>query len=88
MLTNPAVSATIVDMETVNTHEAKTHLSRLLERVERGEEIVIARGGKPIAVLSRYVPAAAQPRRLGIWEGQAWMSDDFDAPLPEFEEYM
>ncbi len=88
MLTNPAVSATIVDMETVNVHEAKTHLSRLLERVERGEEIVIARAGKPIAVLSPYVPPEAQPRVPGIWAGKVWMSDDFDAPLPEFEEYM
>jgi prevent-host-death family protein len=87
MLTNLASSATIVDMETVNVHEAKTHLSRLLERVERGEEIVIARAGKPIAVLSPYVPPERQPRVPGIWKGQVWMSDDFDAPLPDFEEY-
>ncbi len=88
MLTNLAPSTTIVDMETVNVHEAKTHLSRLLERVERGEEIVIARAGKPIAVLSAYVPPESQPRVPGIWKGKVWMSDDFDAPLPEFEEYM
>ena len=88
MLTNHAPSATIVDMETVNVHEAKTHLSRLLERVERGEEIVIARAGKPIAVLSPYVPAESQPRVPGIWAGKVWMSDDFDAPLPDFEEYL
>ena len=75
-------------METVNVHEAKTHLSRLLERVEHGEEIVIARAGTPVAVLTRYVPPELQPRRLGIWEGLVWMSDDFDAPLPDFEEYM
>ena len=87
-MTNLVPSVTIVDMETVNVHEAKTHLSRLLERVERGEEIVIARAGKPVAVLSPYVPAELQPRRLGIWEGQVWMSDDFDAPLPDFKEYM
>ena len=78
----------MVGMETVNVHEAKTHLSRLLERVERGEEIVIARAGKPIAVLSAYVDPAQQPRKLGIWEGKGWISDDFDDPLPEFEEYL
>jgi len=88
MLTNLAICATIGDMETVNVHEAKTHLSRLLERVEHGEEIVIARAGTPVAVLTRYVPPELQPRRLGIWEGLVWMSDDFDAPLPDFEEYM
>lgn len=88
MLTNLAPSATIVDMETVNVHDAKTHLSRLLERVERGEEIVIARAGMPVAVLTRYVPAEQQPRVAGIWKGQVWMSDDFDDPLPDFEEYM
>lgn len=88
MLTNLVSSAIIIDMETVNVHEAKTHLSRLLERVERGEEIVIARAGTPIAVLTRYVDPAQQPRKPGIWEGKAWISDDFDDPLPEFEEYM
>ena len=75
-------------METVNVYEAKTHLSKLLERVERGETIVIARAGTPVAVLSPYVDPAQQPRKLGIWEGKAWISDDFDDPLPEFEEYM
>lgn len=65
----------------VNVHEAKTHLSRLLERVEHGEEIVIARAGKPVA---RLVPieAAAGKRPLGLYKGQIWMSDDFDEPLP------
>ncbi len=70
MLTNHVPSATMVDMETVNVHEAKTHLSRLLERVERGEEIVIARAGKPIAVLSAYVPPESQPRVPGDLGGQ------------------
>lgn len=61
----------------VNVHEAKTHLSALLERVEGGEEIVIARAGKPIAKL---VPMAGQPlkRSPGGWEGQVWMAPDFD----------
>ncbi|MCI0636089.1 MAG: type II toxin-antitoxin system Phd/YefM family antitoxin [Actinobacteria bacterium] len=65
---------------TVNVHEAKTHLSRLLERVKHGEEIVIAKAGKPIAKL---VPIeAAGKRPLGLYKGQIWMSDDFDEPLP------
>ena len=62
---------------TVNVHEAKTHLSRLLERVEAGEEVVIARAGRPIA---RLVPYAmrTQPRPLGIWKGQVVIGPDFD----------
>jgi prevent-host-death family protein len=66
----------------VNIHEAKTHLSRLVERVEAGEEIVIARGGRPVA---RLVPVArrTRPRELGIWRDQVWIAPDFDAPIPE-----
>ncbi len=66
---------------TVNVHEAKTHLSRLLERVQRGEEIVIARAGKPVA---RLVPVEPVERRrpIGRYRGQIWMSEDFDEPLP------
>ncbi len=62
---------------TVNVHEAKTHLSRLLEAVEAGEDVVIARAGKPIA---RLVPASVrtEPRRPGAWRGQGWIADDFD----------
>ena len=69
----------------VNVHEAKTHLSRLLERVEAGEEIVLARAGRPIA---RIVPYGArrEPRRPGIWKGRVWIAPDFDAPLPGFED--
>jgi prevent-host-death family protein len=61
----------------INVHEAKTHLSRLLERVEAGEELVIARAGRPIARLVPYRPLR-QPRRLGIWQGQVWIASDFD----------
>lgn len=74
-------------METVNVYEAKTHLSKLLERVERGETIVIARAGTPVAVLSPYVDPAQQPRVAGRYEGKIWMSDDFDDPIPGFEDY-
>jgi len=64
----------------MNVHEAKTHLSRLLERVEAGDEVTIARAGKPIA---RLVPATATTtRRLGADAGRVTIDDDFDAPLP------
>ena len=68
-------------METmVGVHEAKTHLSRLLRRVAAGEEIVIARGGRPIA---RLVPVDVHERRvLGQDRGLFEIPDDFDAPLP------
>jgi prevent-host-death family protein len=68
-------------MAEVNVHEAKTHLSRLLLRVESGEEIVIARGGRPIA---RLVPIrrAPRPRRPGRFVGRGHIADDFNAPLP------
>jgi prevent-host-death family protein len=65
----------------VNIHQAKTHLSQLLERVEGGEEIVIARAGKPIARLIPFADDSA-PRRLGVMHGQLVVADDFDAPLP------
>ncbi|MFP5322960.1 MAG: type II toxin-antitoxin system Phd/YefM family antitoxin [Acidimicrobiia bacterium] len=61
----------------VNTHEAKTQLSRLLERAAAGEEIVIAKAGRPMARLVPY-REVAEPRRPGRWKGQVWMSDDFD----------
>jgi len=67
----------------VKVHEAKTHLSRLLQRVEAGEEITIARGGTPIA---RLVPMAAHRKQLqGMDQGRVWISEDFDAPDPELE---
>ena len=68
-------------MTEVSVHEAKTHLSRLLRRVALGEEIVISRGGEPIA---RLVPATPRrPRRLGLDEGRFEVPEDFDAELPE-----
>jgi prevent-host-death family protein len=67
---------------TVNIHEAKTQLSRLVEEVEGGREIVIARAGRPVA---RLVPLAAPVRRkqLGLLRGKIRVSADFDAPLPD-----
>ena len=68
-------------MDTINIHDAKTHLSRLVERAAAGEEIVIAKAGKPIA---RLVPlATAVPRRLGLLAGRLTVPDDYDAPLPD-----
>lgn len=68
-------------MKSVNIHEAKTHLSRLLERVRAGEEIVIARAGEPIA---RIVPYVDEPRGRcgGAWRGLVRIGADFDQPLP------
>jgi prevent-host-death family protein len=66
----------------VNMHEAKSQLSALVEAALRGEEIVIARAGKPVARLVPY-QATTEPRRPGGWEDKVWISDDFDAPLPD-----
>lgn len=65
--------------DVVNVHAAKTHLSRLLERVEAGEEITLARAGKPVARLVPYV-ARRDPRRLDLLKGQIWMAPDWDSP--------
>ena len=67
----------------VTVHEAKTQLSRLLARVEAGEEIVIGRAGKPVARLVAVTSAASEPRVLGQWQGKVRIGDDFDAPLPD-----
>jgi prevent-host-death family protein len=70
----------------VNVHEAKTHLSRLLVRVAAGERIVIARAGKPVAVLG---PLEGQARRRVPGHDKIVIHPDFDDPLPEFEpDYM
>lgn len=65
----------------VNVHEAKTQLSRLLKRVAEGEEITIARAGVPVAKLIALVPVGTE-RPLGAMEGQFYIAEDFDAPLP------
>lgn len=69
-------------METVNIHAAKTHLSRLLEQVLEGDEIIIAKAGKPIAKIVPLVPTKPM-RRLGILEGQFTVAENFDDPLPD-----
>ena len=68
-------------MTTVNIFEAKTQLSKLIQMVEQGEEVVIARAGKPVAKLTRL----EQPKRTiryGLLKGKIHIADDFDAPLP------
>ncbi len=68
--------------KTVNIHEAKTHLSRLLARVASGEEVVISKAGKPIARLS---PIADRPKKRtpGSAKGKVIIEKNFDAPLPK-----
>jgi prevent-host-death family protein len=73
---------------TVNIHEAKTHLSRLLERVRNGEEVVIAKAGTPVA---RLVAIRAKPARRvpGMDKGKVIIHPDFDDPIPEWDpDYM
>lgn len=70
-------------MTTVNIHAAKTQLSRLVDAAAKGEEVVIARAGKPVARLVPFEPAKKPDRVLGTLEGKLNTSDDFDAPLPD-----
>ena len=69
-------------MSLINLYEAKTQLSQLVDRAAAGEEIIIAKAGRPLA---RLVPLGArlQPRPLGLLRGQVRMGEDFDDPLPE-----
>ena len=69
-------------VKTVNLYEAKTRLSRLVEEAAKGEEIVIAKAGRPLA---RLVPMgrSTKPRKPGAWKGRVVIAPDFDAPLPE-----
>jgi prevent-host-death family protein len=69
-------------MRQVNIHEAKTHLSRLVEEAAHGEEIIIAKAGKPMARLVA-VDDDTTPRPRGLLKDKIWIADDFDAPLPE-----
>lgn len=66
---------------TVNIHEAKTHLSKILQRVAIGEEIIIAKSGKPIARIVPFEQAPLQ-RVPGSAKGKIWIAPDFNAPLP------
>ncbi len=66
---------------TVNIFEAKTQLSKLIEMAERGEEVIIARAGKPVARLTKLTPEKPKIRFGGL-KGKIWIAEDFDAPLP------
>ena len=66
----------------VNIHEAKTHFSKLVEQASKGEEIIIAKAGKPVAKLVT-LEKPKESRKPGSGKGQVTMCDDFDAPLPE-----
>lgn len=68
-------------MQTINIHEAKTHLSKLLENVMHGEEIIIAKAGKPIARLGPFMSTTPN-KRFGLLKNKIKISDDFDAPMP------
>jgi prevent-host-death family protein len=68
-------------MRQINIHEAKTHLSQLVEDAARGDDIVIAKAGKPVARLVG-IDQSRTPRRPGALKGRITIADDFDAPLP------
>lgn len=72
-------------MTVFNIHDAKTHFSKLLERVLNGEEVVIAKAGKPVARILPYVVDDNSPRVPGIDKDKLVIKPDFDAPLPEFD---
>lgn len=69
-------------MDAINLYEAKTHLSELVERAAAGEEIIIAKAGRPLARLVAFARRTS-PRPLGLLAGQVTMGADFDDPLPE-----
>lgn len=69
-------------METVNIYEPKTHLSKLVEKAANGEDVIIGRGGKPLARLTA-VASAKRPIRFGVLKGEVRVAEDFDAPLPD-----
>jgi prevent-host-death family protein len=69
-------------MTVINIHEAKTHLSRIVDEVAAGSEVIIAKAGKPMA---RLIPLAGvrRPKKLGLLKGKIKVPDDFNAPLPD-----
>lgn len=64
-------------MQIYNIHEAKTNLSKLIEKTAKGEEVIIAKAGKPVAKLTSY-KKPLKPRKLGLLKGKIWVSDDFN----------
>jgi prevent-host-death family protein len=75
----------------IGAFDAKTHLSELLSKVQRGQSYTITRRGKPVAELRPVEKPAAKKSRadfFGIYKGQIYIAPDFDAPLDDFKEYM
>lgn len=65
-------------MTTINLYEAKTHLSQLVDRAAKGEDIIIGKAGKPMVRLVPYISTVAEPRRPGSWRGRVTIHEDFD----------
>lgn len=74
-------------MHQVNIHEAKTNLSKLIKKVINGEEVVIAKGNKPLVKMV-LIQGNKSKRKLGSAKGKIIISKDFDAPLDDFQEYI
>lgn len=69
--------------KTVNIFEAKTNLSKLIAKAEKGEDVIIARAGKPVARLTQLEAPTKKRIRFGALKGKISIADDFDDPLPE-----
>lgn len=77
------MATTTPTKQTFNIYEAKTHLSKLVDLAASGQDIVIARNGKPVARLTTTEQPKKRPIVYGLLEGKGWIADDFDDPLPE-----
>lgn len=64
-------------MQIINIHQAKTNLSKLIEKTQKGEDVIIAKAGKPVAKLTAY-KEKLKPRKFGLWKGKVWMADNFN----------
>lgn len=75
-------------MPHIDVAQAKRQFEQLLEQVFRGEEVVITKDNRPVARLTALPPTKTRRRQFGSVRGEIWMSDDFDEPLDDFQEYM
>ena len=73
-------------MLAVNMHQAKTNLSKYIEMVNQGEQVIICKNGHPVAVINAY-PTNQGKRKLGAWKGKVWMANDFDTLPTDFMEH-